>query len=289
MNRQIPLTPHSRAPVRVADPTGASMAKRVRESVTDTVRTAANKIAGIARSAVPGATAGAALSHETLKGFAANVDWTAIDPGKYLYAGARGVSRGLAEARLVWETIPEPLRTRGPDAVAKHLDNFDWSHIRPFSEGGSNKAANGVFERAGLNRSRGARTMSPAELHAAHQVLSDTAFRAVLDATARKACVAGVAGAAAGCVFACLEHGLEYQRGNISRDELYRRIGRATAQSAAAGAGVSGLMTVMALTFPALIPIAAHPRCFSDAYMSAGAGVLRREWDSNPRYSKLYT
>ena len=241
-----------------ADPTGASMAKRVRASVTDTALIAANKMADIARSAVPGAAAGAALSHEALKGFAANLDWSTIDPGKYLHAGARGVSRGLAEARLVWKTIPEPLRTLGPEDVAKHLDGFDWSHIRPFSKGGSNKAANGVFERAGLNRSRGARTMTPAELQAAHQVLSDTAFRAVLEATARKACVAGVAGAASGCVFACLEHGLEYQRGDITRDELYRRIGRATGRSAAAGAGLSGLMTVMALAFPPLIPVAAH-------------------------------
>ena len=64
-------------------------------------------------------------------------------------------------------------------------------------------------------------------------------------------------GAAVSCVLACLEHGLEYQRGAIGRDEMYQRIGRTMAKSAAVGAAVAGVLAVVALAFPAVIPLAA--------------------------------
>ena len=218
---------------------------------------ATEKGGALFRSGASGVAAGVGVAGNTIAGFAENLDWTAIDPTRYLYAGTRGISRGFDEARLVWESIPVQLRALGPEEVAKKLDGFDWSHLDPRSKGGGDEAANGVFELAGLNRSRGAEHMTAAEVQAAAEVLSQTAFRAAVQHVASKALAGAVAGAAVACVLACLEEGLAYQRGKITRNEMYARIGRAVAKASAAGAAVSGLMATVALAFPALIPVVA--------------------------------
>ena len=81
-----------------------------------------------------------------LSRFRRNLDWSKIDPTKYLYAGTRGVSRGMMEAKKVWETLPSQIRARGPETVARFLKGKDWSHKQPYSTGGSNAALNGIFE-----------------------------------------------------------------------------------------------------------------------------------------------
>ncbi|MDE0404502.1 MAG: hypothetical protein OXI53_04255 [Nitrospira sp.] len=204
-----------------------------------------------------GVAVGFGVAHEALGRFFEHLDWSTIDPGKYLYAGTRGISRGMEEARLIWESLPERLRALGPEEVSKRLDGFDWSHIVPHGQGGGNEASNGIFELASLNRSRGAERMTTAEVQAAQQVLSEQAFQAVLLETASQVFTGAVAGAAVGCVLASLEQGLEYQRGNITRDEMFQRIGRSVAWNAGFGAAVSGVMAIVALAFPALIPLAA--------------------------------
>lgn len=207
---------------------------------------------------ISASTAGVAVGHDALSNFVANLNWANADPTKYLYAGTRGISRGMDEAHLVWQTIPESLRATGPDAVAKHLEGLDWSHIVPFSAGGSNDASNGIFERLGLNRARGARTMNRNEVRAARQVLQGKALSAALSATASRLFAGAAVAAATACVLGILEHGLEWQRGRIDRDEMLRLIARETGRSAGSGAAVSGLMVAVALAFPPLIPLAAH-------------------------------
>ena len=218
---------------------------------------AAEKGGALFHSGASGVAAGFGVASNTMAGFAENLDWTTIDPTKYLYAGTRGISRGFEEAQLVWESIPAQLRALGPEEVAKKLDGFDWSHIVPRSEEGSDGAANGIFELASLNRSRGAEQMTAAEVQAAAEVLSQTAFRAAVQHVASKALAGAVAGAAVACVLACLEESLAYQRGEITTNEMYARIGRAVAKASALGAAVSGLMAAVALAFPALIPLVA--------------------------------
>lgn len=205
-----------------------------------------------------GSTAGVVVGLDALSNFVANLNWANADPTKYLYAGTRGISRGMKEAHLVWQSIPESLRARGPEAVAKYLEGHDWSHIVPFSAGGSNDASNGIFESAGLNRARGARTMTRKEIRAARRVLRGKAFSTALSATASRMFAAAAVAAATECVLAILEHGLEWQRGRIDRDELLRLIAQKTGRAAGAGAAVSGLMVAVALAFPPLIPLAAH-------------------------------
>ena len=216
------------------------------------------EVAGAAvRSGASGIAAGFSTAHGALATFAENLDWSTIDPTKYLYAGTRGLSRGLDEARLVWQSIPERLRALGPEEVANRLEGFDWSHIRPYSQGGGHEASNGIFERASLNRSRGAERMTPAEVQAAGHVLSEQAFQAALVETASQVFTGAVAAAAVACVLSALEHGLKYRRREITLDEMYQRIGAAVARSAAVGGAVAGVMAVVALAFPALIPLAA--------------------------------
>ena len=157
----------------------------------------------------------------------------------------------------MWESIPEQLRALGPEEVAARLDNFDWSHIVPFAKGGGSEAANGIFEQASLNRSRGAEQMTEAEIAAAHVVLADQGFQAAVSETVSQVFIGGVAAAVVGCVISSLEFGLEYQRGEITREEMYRRIGRAMVKSASVGATVAGVMAVVALAYPPVIPLAA--------------------------------
>ena len=231
----------------------AAQAARAGDGVASAKEVVVNKAGELGRSAV----AGVGVASEALSRWAENLDWSTIDPTQYLYAGTRGVSRGMEQAHLVWESIPEQLRALGPEELTRRLQGFDWSHKFPYSEGGGIEASNGVFELAGLNRSRGAELMTDGEVLAAQQVLADQAFRAVLVETASQAFTGAVVGAAVACVIGCLEHGLEYQRGNIDGDEMFRRIGRSVAVSAGVGATVAGVMAIMALSFPSLIPLAA--------------------------------
>ncbi|MXW50083.1 MAG: hypothetical protein F4Z84_07490 [Gammaproteobacteria bacterium] len=224
------------------------------------VKAASGKANALVRSGASGAAAGFAVAHEALAGYAQSLEWSMIPAGyvaKFVTAGTRGIPRSLEEARLVWETIPEPLRALGPEEVAKRLNGFDWSHRIPYSKGGSNDASNGIFELAGLNRSRGAQDMTAAQLQAAQDVLAETAFTAVLEEAASQLLSGGMVAAAVSCVVSSLELGLQYQRGEITKDEMYQGLGRAVAKSAGVGAAISGLMVVVALAFPALIPLAA--------------------------------
>ena len=123
----------------------------------------------VLRLPIPGSTAGVAVGQNALSDFAANLNWANIDLTKYLHAGTHGITRGMDEVHRVWLTIPAPIRAKGPDAVAKNLAGFDWSHIVPFSSGGTSDASNGIFENARLNRARGARVMTAQEIRAAHR------------------------------------------------------------------------------------------------------------------------
>lgn len=232
-------------------------AARAPENLADAMAAVGNKAGEFVGRGASGLAVGFGVAHEALERSLEHLDWSTINPGKYLYAGTRGISRGMEEARLVWESLPERLRALGPEEVSKRLDGFDWSHIVPHGQGGGNEASNGTFELASLNRSRGAERMTTAEVQAAQQVLSEQAFQAVLLETASQVFTGAVAGAAVGCVLASLEQGLEYQRGNITRDEMFQRIGRGVVWNAGFGAAVSGVMAIVALAFPALIPLAA--------------------------------
>ena len=80
-----------------------------------------------------------------LSRFSRNLDWKDLDPTKYLFAGTRGEPRDLATAKRVWETIPEQIRIAGHEATANALEGMDWSHVKAYSQGGSNSASKRHF------------------------------------------------------------------------------------------------------------------------------------------------
>ncbi len=192
-----------------------------------------------------------------LSRFSRNLDWKDLDPTKYLYAGTRGEPRDLAAAKRVWETIPEQIRAAGPDATANALEGMDWSHVKAYSQGGSDSASNGIFENASLNRARGSDRMTATELDAAQRALNGNALRATLLETTRCALKGASVAAAMAAVVAVLECGLLYQRGEITEGEMYRAIVRSVVTAGVSGAAVSGLLAAMAIAFPPLIPVVA--------------------------------
>ena len=206
--------------------------------------------------------------------FGPNLDWTAVDPVKYMRAGTRGFLRSPEEACRVWETIPESIRAVGQEHTLEVLDGFDWSHVVPRSAGGSDAAANGVFELASLNRSRGARVMTPAELDAAAAALRSEAFKTVLGTAAKGAARGAAVAAVVTAVVALLDDGLEYRRGAIDVRELMRRVIQASAVAAAAGGAVVGVMTAVAASFPA-VAVAAAPVLICFSIVGAAASVWR--------------
>ena len=99
--------------------------------------------------------------------------------------------------------------------------------------------------------------MTAAEIEAASKVLAETAFVAALEDVASQMLGAALAGGAVSCVISVLECGLEYQRGDIAREEMHRRMGHAVTRSAGVAESVSGIIASVALAFAALIPLAA--------------------------------
>ncbi len=190
-----------------------------------------------------------------LSRFASNLDWSKIDPTRYVFAGTRGVARSLEAAREVWETIPRAIRAAGPAATARYLAGKDWSHIYPHSLGGSNDPRNGIFENRYFNRARGAAIMTPREYGAAQAVLRSNAFQVTLQQAAQGALRGGVISAGVLATVAVLELGLQYQQGEITAEEMYLEFGKTVGAAGLAGAAVSGLVTAMALAFPPIIPV----------------------------------
>jgi len=83
------------------------------------------------RSDAAGIAAGSIVTAKTLTNFTGNLNWGAVDPTPYLYAGTRGVNRGLEEARLVWESLPEHLRALGPETVKARLRVLTGATLSP--------------------------------------------------------------------------------------------------------------------------------------------------------------
>ena len=161
----------------------------------------------------------------------------------------------MATAQRIWETIPRQIRASGPEATARYLTDKDWSHIQAHSRGGSNAVSNGIFESASLNRARGNTRMIAQEIKAAQSALQTHAFHATLLESARNAMKGAVTAAVIIAVVAVLEYGLQYQKGEITEDEMYMAIGKAIVMAGISGAAVSALVTAMALTFPAIMPV----------------------------------
>ncbi len=188
--------------------------------------------------------------------FAHNLDFSnlpAILKVKYQFAG--GEFKGLPAAEAIWKTIPAPIRAGGPDALRKFHIGKDWSHIIPKSWGGPAIAENGIWWSSVRNKSLGPNPMRRADLADARAVLRSDAIRATIVQTLSGMLKGAMVAVVVGGVLACLECGLEYTEGKITRQEMVRKI---VERGIIAGAGaliMVGLIVGISLLFPFLIPI----------------------------------
>lgn len=233
----------------------AAAAAGVTTDAFNNCRNTLRSAVGVAGPAAAGTAAALAAGGALLTRFAENLDWSTVDPTKYLYAGTRGVSRGMEEAARLWGEIPVQIRMDGPESVSRFLETRDWSHIIPYSEGGSNASTNGIWEYSGINRARGAERMTSAEIEAAQAAYNSEALRVTIGQVADSALTGGLVGAAVAGTFSVIEEGLRFQRREIDEAEMLRRIGHAVARAGAAGAAISALTAAAAMAFPALISV----------------------------------
>ena len=171
---------------------------------------------------------------------------------RYRYAGA--AYRSLDGAETVWRTIPESIRREGPDALNRFHSDKDWSHIIPRSAGGNDLANNGIFEKAALNRARGAATMTSTEIQTARQALNSEALRSAIRQTVGLTLVGALVPAVVETIFAVLEYGLDYQERKITEKELYLSVGKRFMTTAATAVVVSGVIAGLVMIFPVFLP-----------------------------------
>ena len=164
----------------------ATVARSAGAQIGSTVADYACEFPGWTRDAVsrasnsPATAAGFAAAATTAKyvnDFTSNLDFSNVDPTKYLYAGTRHNdkprARSMEDAEQLWEKIPEEIRMQGEEATLEFLrsNNMHCSHIQPHSGSESNLAANCVWEKGEINQARGAKQMTEEEIDAVQDVL----------------------------------------------------------------------------------------------------------------------
>ena len=191
-----------------------------------------------------------------LNNFRRNLDFANLPSAmkdKFIQAG--GTYRDRVEARKVWETIPKSIRAVGPTATEKVLEGKDWSHIVSKSNGGSDLADNGIFEKSSLNRQRGPRNMTPEELEAARQVLNNAKIQTIISQTLSAMLKGAMVGVAITVIYHLLDSGLKVFEGTITPEECYCNIVSAAVVSGVSSVIIMGVITGLVLAFPVLIPI----------------------------------
>ena len=171
------------------------------------------------------------------------------------YRRAGGAYRDIQGAEAIWRTIPENIRLSGPAALRRFHGSRDWSHFIARSAGGSDSANKGIFEKAVINRARGAATMSAQEISLATKALNSADVRYAVTLAARSVVAGGLAVTVAEGVFAVMEYGLQHYDGEISRTELYVQVWERLFAAGFAAVAIIGIVMGLAILFPALSPI----------------------------------
>ena len=194
-------------------------------------------------------------TYASLSRYASNLNWSNLDPTRYLRAGMREFRRSMAAAKGVWETIPAGIRAQGEEFTRAHLRNMDWSHFKPYLPGWGDGPEDGIFEDSSLNRARGRAPMTDEEISAARRVLRRINFNSIIEESAKMGARIGLASLGVAGVAAALDYGLQYQEGKITAEVMLSNIAGEVAAAGAGGAAMSAAVVAMALLFPPLIPV----------------------------------
>ncbi len=194
------------------------------------------------------------VAGQTVNSFAYHLNFINLPPYMRSYfQRAGGDWKNLSQAKAVWETIPAQIRAGSPQETARFLNNKDWSHIIPKSQGGASTADNGIFELRLLNRIRGGRPMTPDEIAAARAVIRHELIGSVVRQTTATMMTGAMAGIIMGGLIICLECGLLYAEGAITWEQMIEKIIEATLFAGALSVVITGLIVGLGLLFPALL------------------------------------
>jgi len=172
---------------------------------------------------------------------------------KYQLAGNE--YKSLTQAQAVWKSIPAQVRAGGPEALWKFHQGKEWSHIIPRSQGGSSTADNAIWWGSKKNRSLGPNPMSLADIADAKAVIRSDAIRAAVTQTASGMVKGALVAVVVGGTMACLECGLDYAEGKITRREMVQKIVRTGVTEGGGAFVTTGIVVGISMLFPFLIPI----------------------------------
>lgn len=184
------------------------------------------------------------------RALAAGLDGGGPAVRRFYRAGLRAGRRTRVEARAVYATLPARLRMLGPREAIRNLRGFDWSHRVPHAAGGTGAADNGIFERARLNRKRGAVPMTAHEVEAASRDLARVGVAASLRSLGRAGAAAAVSAAVLESVFSTVDHGTRYRRSEITGRQMTGAVARDTASAAAGAALATAAVAGTCVVFP---------------------------------------
>ena len=184
------------------------------------------------------------------RALAAGLDGGGPAVRRFYRAGLRAGRRTRVEARAVYDSLPARLRMLGPREAVRNLRGFDWSHRVPHAAGGTGAVDNGIFERARLNRQRGAVPMTVREVEAASRDLARAGVAASLRSLGRAGAAAAVSAAVVESVFSTVDHGTRYGRGEITARQAAGAIARDTVSAATGAALATAAVVGTCFVFP---------------------------------------
>ena len=174
---------------------------------------------------------------------------------RFYRAGLRSGRRTRVEARAVYDSLPAQLRMLGPREAVRNLRGFDWSHRVPHAAGGTGTADNGVFERAWLNRKRGAVSMTAVEVESASADLARVGVAASLRSLGRAGAAAAAAAAVVELVLSTVDNGTRYRRSEITARQAAGSVARDTASAAAGAVLATAAVVGTCVVFPPAVAV----------------------------------
>ena len=188
-----------------------------------------------------------------------------------------GMGRGLGtrtplEAQQVYETsVPEAIRHQGEKAVLEFMRGKDFSHkISVFNDPSmARSSGNVILENSKINRSRGSRNMTDAEVTA----INSANGRSGLAAMTKGAAKGGVMAAALEAPVTCWENFWHWRRGRKSFEEATKDSAKNTAGAGAVGVGAT-VATVGVAKGAALVGISPSLGPFGTPLAIAGVGLM---------------
>jgi hypothetical protein len=166
-------------------------------------------------------------------------------------AGLRlGETRSYDEAKQIYEMLPENIRRGGVDAVKAYKQKHDWSHQQAYAKGGSSCPSNGDWESSSINRSRGSRHMTKAEVDNIAQAKAQINFQEGVKIVGSQAAKAGIIAFGIEVTFSGLENFLAVQRGEKTVEQALGDTLINSAGAAVVAVVVVGSVTALTLIFP---------------------------------------